>query len=439
MKVGDFGLSVSTLARGDTFVTAHGQILGTPAYASPEQLRGDNLDVRADIYSVGATLFTLLTNRAPFEGENAVQVVANAVNQEPKPLTELRAGDVPPALARVVARCLAKEPDGRFPDYEALRDALLPFSSREPEPASIQGRMAAGWIDYLLAFLPPYVTLMLLVGAEELIVRPLVEHTLHAARYHLVLLGFGVVYFTVLEGFWGAGLGKWLKGLRVVRPGGRPPGLGRALVRILIPVLSVEGVRMPLMMALISDTEWTGAQTALFVVGTVVCASIPGLLAVGARREERLRHRLGPRQWHQGPGPAQGRGASLDRACGAAAAPRRRRVVPGALPGLPGGRSRRVARRHRSRAAAPDLAAAAEARSTPPLAGRSPGPAVTVGCRRWTPPRAPGRPSRRRRERPSRAWSGRGGVCPGPPCATGSTTWRRSCGPRPATEPCPLR
>ena len=55
VKVGDFGLSVFTLARTDTFVTAHGKIMGTPAYASPEQLRGDNLDLRADIYSVGAS------------------------------------------------------------------------------------------------------------------------------------------------------------------------------------------------------------------------------------------------------------------------------------------------------------------------------------------------------------------------------------------------
>jgi serine/threonine protein kinase len=145
VKVGDFGLSVSTLARTDTFVTAHGKILGTPAYASPEQLRGDALDVRADIYSVGATLFTLLTNRAPFEGDNAVQVVANAVNQKPKPLTEFRQ-DVPPGLVRVVARCLAKEPGGRYADYAALRNALLPFSSKEPEPASINIRGSAGWI-----------------------------------------------------------------------------------------------------------------------------------------------------------------------------------------------------------------------------------------------------------------------------------------------------
>ena len=172
VKVGDFGLSVSTLAKTDTFVTAHGKIMGTPAYASPEQLRGDSLDVRADIYSVGATLFTLLTDKAPFEGDNAVQVVANAVNKEPKPLRELRE-DVPPALERVVARCLAKEPDGRYANYTALRNALLPFSSKEPEPASMQVRASAGWIDYLIAFLPPYVTLMFLVGAEDCLFGPL--------------------------------------------------------------------------------------------------------------------------------------------------------------------------------------------------------------------------------------------------------------------------
>jgi len=284
VKVGDFGLSVSTLARTDTFVTAHGQILGTPAYASPEQLRGDALDVRADIYSVGATLFTLLTNRAPFEGDNAVQVVANAVNQKPKPLTELRR-DVPAGLARVVARCLAKEPDGRYADYKALRNALLPFGSQEREPASIKLRASAGWIDYLLAFLPAYVALMFLVGAEQLLVQPLVERTLYSARYYLALFGFGLLYFSIVEGIWGAGLGKWLKGLRVIRANGRPAGVGRALLRVLIPIGCVEGVRMPLMMILISDADWTALETALYVVAAIVCGWIPVLLLLRARRE----------------------------------------------------------------------------------------------------------------------------------------------------------
>jgi uncharacterized RDD family membrane protein YckC/tRNA A-37 threonylcarbamoyl transferase component Bud32 len=284
VKVGDFGLSVSTLAREDSYVTATGVIMGTPAYAPPEQLRGDELDVRADIYSVGATLFTLLTDRAPFEGKNAVQVVANAVNQKPKPVGELREG-VPPGLERVVARCLAKEPDGRYPDYRSLRNALLPFGSREPEPASVLARVPAGWIDYLIAFLPPYVALMFLVGAEELLVRPIVERTLDSAKYYFLLFGLGFLYFTVTEGIWGAGLGKWLRGLRVVRPNGRPPGLGRALVRVVVPVLFAEGVRMPLMMAWISDYSWTGPETAVFVIACIVCASIPGLLGLRARRD----------------------------------------------------------------------------------------------------------------------------------------------------------
>ncbi len=284
VKVGDFGLSVSTLARNDTFVTAHGKIMGTPAYASPEQLRGDTLDLRSDIYSVGATLFTLLTDRAPFEGDNAVQVVANAVNKKPKPLTEFRQ-DVPPGLERVVARCLAKEPNGRYASYTTLRNALLPFSSKEPEPASIKVRVSAGWTDYLIAFLPPYVILMLFIGAEELIVQPLVERTLYSARYYIALFIFGFLYFSIVEGIWGAGIGKQLKGLRVVRKNGRPPGIGRALIRILIPIGCVEGVRMPLMMALIFNADWTGFQTTMYVVAAIVCGWIPVLLVLRARRE----------------------------------------------------------------------------------------------------------------------------------------------------------
>jgi eukaryotic-like serine/threonine-protein kinase len=287
VKVGDFGLSVSTLARDDTFVTAHGKIMGTPAYASPEQLRGDALDLRADIYSVGATLFTLLTNRAPFEGDNAVQVVANAVNQKPKALTELRE-DMPPGLERVVNRCLAKEPNGRYTDYAALRNALLPFSSLEPKPASLKLRVSAGWIDYLIGFLPPYVALMFMVGGEGLFVQPLVERSLYSARYYILLFSLAILYFAIVEGILGAGLGKRLKGLRVVRSNGRTPGPGRALLRILIPIGCIEGVRMPLMLATISSADWTSLQVLWFIGAANLCAWIPVLLTLSARRENRF-------------------------------------------------------------------------------------------------------------------------------------------------------
>ncbi|MHC4113172.1 MAG: protein kinase domain-containing protein [Planctomycetota bacterium] len=284
VKVGDFGLSVSTLAKTDTFATATGKIMGTPAYASPEQLRGDALDVRGDVYSVGATLFTLLTDRAPFEGDNAVQVVANAVNQKPKPLTELRQ-DVPPGLERVVARCLAKEPDGRYTDYTALRNALLPFSSKEPEPASMNIRGSAGWIDFLIAFLVPYVALMLSVGGEKLTTWPIYERSLYSARYYIALWSFGFLYFSIVEGIWGAGLGKYLKGVRVVRSNGRPPGFARALIRILIPIGIIEVIRNPLNMILISGVDWTWIQLVIYVVTANACAWIPVLFTLRARRE----------------------------------------------------------------------------------------------------------------------------------------------------------
>jgi len=287
VKVGDFGLSVSTVARDDSYVTATGVIMGTPAYAPPEQLRGDDLDVRADIYSVGATLFTLLTGRAPIEGKNAIQVVTNALSKKPKPLSELREG-VPPGLEQVVARCLAKEPEGRYADYPTLRNALLPFSSREPEPASMKMRASAGWIDYLIAFLIPYVILMISIGGDEFHVRPLVERTLSSARYHLAVLGFGFLYFGIVEGIWGAGLGKRLKGLRVVRINGRRPGIVRALIRILVPIGCIECVRIPFLMATISATdinEITWSHIMLYIGACNVCPWIPVLFTVRARQE----------------------------------------------------------------------------------------------------------------------------------------------------------
>lgn len=287
VKVGDFGISVSTLVRTDTFVTAHGKVLGTPAYAAPEQLRGDPLDIRADIYSVGATLFSLLTNRPPFEGDNAVQVVAIAVNQKPKPLGAFR-GDAPPGLERVVAKCLAKEPADRYADYRALRDALLPFSSREAEPASMNLRAAAGWIDYILAFLVPYIVLMLSVGPGRFHWEPLIERTLYSGRYYLAFLATGFLYFTLAEGVWGAGIGKSLMGLRVVRSGGRVPGPGRAFLRILITMGFVELFRVPFLLATVAPADAssiTGTHALLYVAASNVCPWLAVLLTLQARRE----------------------------------------------------------------------------------------------------------------------------------------------------------
>ena len=131
VKIDDFGLSISTLAHGETQLTLLGTVLGTPAFASPEQLRGRELDVRSDIYSVGATLYYLLTGQSPFEEPNLASLIARVVDETPTSPDVLQSG-ISPGLAGVVLRCLAKDPANRPASYQQLAAALEPFNSRAP-------------------------------------------------------------------------------------------------------------------------------------------------------------------------------------------------------------------------------------------------------------------------------------------------------------------
>jgi hypothetical protein len=225
VKVGDFGLSVSTLARHDTQLTASGVMLGTPSFAPPEQLRGDELDVRADIYSVGATLYSLLTGKAPFEGDNAVQVVA-AVLDKPAPFIS----GIPAALAQIVARSLAKKRDDRFATYGALRDALLPFSSAVPEPAPLGLRFLAGVVDEAVATLPALVALV--VVGVEFADAWLAQRTPQALLAYLGAIAAYMLYYALFEGLTGGALGKRLCRMRVAGADGSAPGFRRALGRV---------------------------------------------------------------------------------------------------------------------------------------------------------------------------------------------------------------
>src|SRR5262249_8168540 len=83
VKIGDYGLSISSSPADEMALTEMGVILGTPGFSSPEQLHGERLDVRSDIYSVGATLFYLLTGRAPFEDPNIIRLVTKATHHAP--------------------------------------------------------------------------------------------------------------------------------------------------------------------------------------------------------------------------------------------------------------------------------------------------------------------------------------------------------------------
>lgn len=231
VKVGDFGLSISTVARGESLITASGSVLGTPTYASPEQLRGEELDVASDIYSVGATLYHLLTGHTPFEGDDFVKLITEVLDKEPADPRRWRAV-LPDELVEVLRRCLAKDRRQRFASYTALRDALLPFRAAELVPARLGLRFLASVVDELVAQLPA-VFFMAYWGLDPLQMwqrdRTWIDFAIWLP-FALWTIGF----YAVAEGRWGAGPGKALCGLRVARLDGLRPGLGRAALRALV-------------------------------------------------------------------------------------------------------------------------------------------------------------------------------------------------------------
>jgi eukaryotic-like serine/threonine-protein kinase len=149
VKVLDFGLakleaagsnpnltSTPTESRAD--LTSEGQIFGTVAYMSPEQARGGKVDARSDVFSLGVVLYQMVTGERPFQGASAVDMISSILRDTPPPVTDRRA-DVPPHLARVLRRCLEKDPRDRYQTsrdiYNELRDLRTETSSVSAAPS----------------------------------------------------------------------------------------------------------------------------------------------------------------------------------------------------------------------------------------------------------------------------------------------------------------
>jgi len=119
VKVADFGLARVNNERARQDLTQIGITMGTPLYMSPEQVEGQKIDPRSDIYSLGVTAYHMLTGRPPYEGENALAIALQHVNTEPQPLAEIRP-DVPVELCQLVHKMIAKSPDDRPADAAFL-------------------------------------------------------------------------------------------------------------------------------------------------------------------------------------------------------------------------------------------------------------------------------------------------------------------------------
>jgi eukaryotic-like serine/threonine-protein kinase len=142
VRVLDFGIArslASGLGKLETLTKA-GDIVGTLAYMAPEQIRDSkSVDPRADIWSLGACLYRLASGVRPFNGDGQIGIVESIFFDEPKPLSALREG-VPTILDALIARCLAKKPEDRYPSVADLRAVLRSARASLAEPVAVRPR-----------------------------------------------------------------------------------------------------------------------------------------------------------------------------------------------------------------------------------------------------------------------------------------------------------
>ena len=137
IKIMDFGLA----RLGSSEMTQAGVVMGTPNYMSPEQVLGEKVDVRSDVFAMGAVFYELVTSHKPFEAESMHGVLFQVVHKEPQQIRKW-APDLPPVLVQIVEKCLIKDKNKRFQNAGELREAVA--AARQ---ALLQGRISEATLD----------------------------------------------------------------------------------------------------------------------------------------------------------------------------------------------------------------------------------------------------------------------------------------------------
>ncbi len=278
VKVGDFGLSISTLARDVHHDLETGAFQGTPQFAPPEQLRGEPLDIRADIYAVGATLYFLLTGQPPFDAKDLRELVARVTSEPPRSPRVLRP-EIPAGLAAVVLQCLAKVPGERPRSYSDLAANLRPFMPAADLPAKPGLRFLAGFADSVILSVPLFTLIAL---TTDFVAQPS-----QAASVSIwPSLGVGFFYAFALESLWGATLGEMLFGLRVRSVDGARAPWWRILIRtgIVSGVGTLQVLFWKVAQAAGSESSLQTHAPAISVLISIVTMGILGAMFLTARR-----------------------------------------------------------------------------------------------------------------------------------------------------------
>jgi uncharacterized RDD family membrane protein YckC len=279
VKVGDFGLAKAL--ESSAHLTKTGSFLGTPLFASPEQIRRDPLDEQTDVYSVAATFYYLLTGRAPFQSGDAAATLARIVSDPAPSMLDLRE-DLPRGLDKVVLRGLERHRERRWRSLEELREALLPFSAGHLSIGGMGIRFGAYLIDYLLlALINTLVTLgALFLGKFNNFKDP---GTGLRPGWYLVVFSTWMLYFFVPEAIWGCSAGKRLLRLRVSAGGGDRAPLPRLLARSLVfyTLANLGGLVALLIAALFLHDDLPSRESALRNSGIMIFAGLFSLVGTG--------------------------------------------------------------------------------------------------------------------------------------------------------------
>jgi hypothetical protein len=132
VKITDFGLA---RVSHDLAVTASGTIAGTPAYMSPEQARGDDIDHRSDLFSLGGVLYAMCTGEVPFSGGHPLSVLKRVCEAEPRPIRQINP-EVPEWLCAIIAKLMAKDPALRFQSAAEVADLLGRHLAHQQQPSA---------------------------------------------------------------------------------------------------------------------------------------------------------------------------------------------------------------------------------------------------------------------------------------------------------------